>query len=62
VVEGLDSVPESLFLYFPHGVFGITDFDGDFPVFEFVEVNLPDDFAVVFVSVGSGIDDFGGVP
>ena len=59
--EGLYAVNEVLFVEFAHGVCGVADLDGDFAVFQFVEVDFADDFAVVFVAVGAGIDEFDGV-
>ena len=60
-VKRFESVEKALFVEFAHGIVGVAHGDGNFFEFQFVNVNFADDFAVIFIAIGSGVDDFGGV-
>ena len=54
--DGLYAVCKALFVEFPHGVFGVANFDRDLFVGKFVAFYFSDDFAVVFVAIRPCVD------
>ncbi len=58
-VECFEAVDKSLLLHLIHRVFSIANFDWDLYVFEFIEIYFSNNFTVVFIAVGFGVDKFG---
>ena len=60
LIKRFYSVKEALLLKLAHGILRVADLNGDFLEFKLVDINFPDNFAVIFVTVVTGVDYFRG--